>query len=106
MREAIGQIMKTRTRDKWCAALEGTDACFAPVLAIAEAPLHAHAASRAAFITLDGVVQPAPAPRFGRSAPDMPRPAPQVGQHTVEVLSEAGFTAAEIEALGAAAARP
>ena len=106
MREAIGQIMKTRTRDKWCAALEGTDACFAPVLAIAEAPLHAHAASRAAFITLDGVVQPAPAPRFGRSAPDMPRPAPQVGQHTVEVLSEAGFTAAEIDALGAAAARP
>jgi alpha-methylacyl-CoA racemase len=68
--------------------------------------MHAHAASRAAFITLDGVVQPAPAPRFDRSVPDTPKPAPEVGQHTVEVLSEAGFTRAEIEALGTVAARP
>ena len=100
MREAIARIVKTRTRDDWCAALEGTDACFAPVLSISEAPLHAHAQARGAFITLDGVVQPAPAPRFGRSVPDAPRPTPQVGQHTEEVLAEAGFTPAEIEALG------
>jgi alpha-methylacyl-CoA racemase len=106
MRDAIGQIIKTRTRDEWCAALEGTDACFAPVLSLTEAPLHAHAASRNAFITVGGVVQPAPAPRFDRSTPDMPRPAPQVGQHTMEVLSEAGFTRAEIEALVVAASRP
>ncbi len=106
MREAIRQIIKTKTRDAWCALLEGTDACFAPVLSIAEAPQHAHAASRNAFITLDGVVQPAPAPRFDRSVPEQPKPAPEVGQHTVEVLSEAGFTRAEIEALRTAAARP
>ncbi len=106
MREAIAAIIKMKTRDEWCVLLEGTDACFAPVLSIAEAPLHAHAASRAAFITLDGVVQPAPAPRFDRSVPDTPKPAPEVGQHTVEVLSEAGFTPAEIEALHTAAARP
>jgi alpha-methylacyl-CoA racemase len=104
MRTAIAAIVKTKTRDDWCALLEGTDACFAPVLAIAEAPLHAHAASRNAFITLDGVVQPAPAPRFDRSVPDTPKPAPEVGQHTVEVLSEAGFTRAEIDALVASAA--
>jgi alpha-methylacyl-CoA racemase len=104
MREAIRQIIKTKTRDEWCALLEGTDACFAPVLSIAEAPQHAHAASRNAFITLDGVVQPAPAPRFDRSVPDMPKPAPEVGQHTVEVLSEAGFTPAEIDALRTMAA--
>jgi alpha-methylacyl-CoA racemase len=66
--------------------------------------MHAHAASRNAFITLDGVVQPAPAPRFDRSVPDMPKHAPEVGQHTVEVLSEAGFTRAEIDALVASAA--
>ena len=106
MREAIAGIIKTKTRAGWCALLEGTDACFAPVLSLAEAPTHAHAASRNAFITLDGVVQPAPAPRFDRSTPELPRPAPEVGQHTVEVLSEAGFTRAEIEALGAATPRP
>ncbi|KNZ32915.1 MAG: carnitine dehydratase [Methylibium sp. NZG] len=104
MREAVGRIIKTKTRDEWCALLEGTDACFAPVLSIAEAPQHAHAASRNAFITIDGVVQPAPAPRFDRSTPEPPRPAPEVGQHTVEVLSEAGFTAAEIAALTASGA--
>ena len=77
MREAIAAIVKTKTRDEWCALLEGTDACFAPVLSIAEAPLHAHAASRNAFITLDGVVQPAPAPRFDRSVPDSRSPRPR-----------------------------
>jgi alpha-methylacyl-CoA racemase len=106
MRDAIAAIVMAKTRDQWCALLEGTDACFAPVLSFAEAPAHAHAASRHAFITLDGVVQPAPAPRFDRSAPDPPKPAPEVGQHTVEVLSEAGFTRAEIDALTVAATRP
>ena len=105
MREAIADIIQTRSRDEWCALLEGTDACFAPVLSIAEAPLHAHARSRDAFIEIDGVVQPAAAPRFGRSRPDAPRPNPAVGQHTEEVLAEAGFTRAEIDAfIGAARA--
>ncbi len=103
MREAIADIIQTRSRDEWCALLEGTDACFAPVLSIAEAPLHAHARSRGAFIEIDGVVQPAAAPRFGRSTPDAPRPNPAVGQHTDEVLAEAGFTRAEIDALVGAA---
>jgi alpha-methylacyl-CoA racemase len=101
MREAIAQIIATRTRDEWCALLEGSDACFAPVLSFAEAPGHAHAQARAGFIELDGVMQPAPAPRFDRSMPDRPRPPPEIGQHTEEVLAEAGFTRAEIAALSA-----
>jgi alpha-methylacyl-CoA racemase len=102
MREAITAAVRQKTRDEWCAVLEGSDACFAPVLSMAEAPLHAHAQAREAFVTIDGVVQPAPAPRFGRSQPAPPRPAPTVGEHTAEVLAEAGFGADEITALQAA----
>jgi alpha-methylacyl-CoA racemase len=101
MRDEIARLIKAKTRDEWCTLLEGTDACFAPVLSIAEAPHHAHAQSRGGFISIDGVVQPAPAPRFDRSTTGMPRPAPQVGQHTEEVLAEAGFTRSEIDALRA-----
>jgi alpha-methylacyl-CoA racemase len=102
MRDVIATLMRARTRDEWCALLEGTDACFAPVLAFEEAPLHAHARAREAFVTLDGVVQPAAAPRFARSQPAPPRPAPAVGEHTASVLAEAGWAADEIAALQAA----
>ena len=102
MRDTLSAVFAGRTRDEWCALLEGSDACFAPVLSMAEAPQHAHSSSRQAFITIDGVVQPAPAPRFGRSVPPRPKPAPESGAHTAEVLAEAGFSPAEIEALGAA----
>ncbi|MEJ8826091.1 CaiB/BaiF CoA-transferase family protein [Variovorax humicola] len=68
----MADIFKTRTRDEWCAVLEGTDACFAPVLDWDEAPGHHHNQARQAFVTIDGVVQPAPAPRFSRTAPDQP----------------------------------
>jgi alpha-methylacyl-CoA racemase len=99
MREAITALMKSRTRDDWCTVLEGSDACFAPVLDFDEAPKHAHAAERQGFITLGGVVQPAPAPRFDRSVPESPRDAPRTGQHTRLVLAEAGLDAAAIDAL-------
>jgi len=106
MREAIAAAVRQHTRDEWCARLDGSDACFAPVLSFDEAPMHAHARARAAFVTVDGVVQPAPAPRFDRTPAALPRPAPQPGQHTEEVLPEAGFSAAEVAALrGAGAAR-
>ena len=104
MRAAIAAAVRLHTRDEWCARLEGSDACFAPVLSFEEAPLHAHARARAAFVTVDGVVQPAPAPRFDRTPAAQPRPAPQPGQHTDEVLLEAGFSAAEIAALRTAGA--
>jgi alpha-methylacyl-CoA racemase len=99
MRAAIAQAIKQRTRDAWCQLLEGTDACFAPVLSFGEAPGHAHAAQRQAFVDVAGVVQPAPAPRFDRTPADLPRPAPQVGQHSDEVLQEAGYSAADVAAL-------
>jgi alpha-methylacyl-CoA racemase len=73
MRQAISGLLRGKTRDEWCALLEGSDACFAPVLSIEEAPAHAHARSRAGFVEVAGVVQPAPAPRFGRSTTDAPR---------------------------------
>ncbi len=63
----LADIFRTRTRDAWCALLEGSDACFAPVLDWDEAPQHAHNRARETFVTLDGVVQPAPAPRFSRT---------------------------------------
>lgn len=70
----LADIFLTRTRDEWCALLEGTDACFAPVLDWDEAPRHAHNVARGTFVTLDGVVQPAPAPRFSGTPPDLPMP--------------------------------
>lgn len=101
MREAIAAKMRARTRDAWCAVLEGTDACFAPVLAFDEAPSHRHARERGAFIEIDGVVQPAPAPRFDRTPAGMPRGAPAAGAHSDEILAEAGYDAAAIAALRA-----
>jgi alpha-methylacyl-CoA racemase len=69
LRERLAAIFRTRTRDAWCAALEGTDACFAPVLDWSEAPRHPHNVARGTFVTVEGVVQPAPAPRFSRTRP-------------------------------------
>ena len=99
MREAITRIVSSRDRDAWCALLEGSDACFAPVLSVAEAADHPHARERAAFVEIDGVRQPAPAPRFSRSTPSTPTAGPEAGAHTEAVLAEAGFSAAEIAAL-------
>jgi alpha-methylacyl-CoA racemase len=99
MRESISSILRGKTRDEWSALLEGSDACFAPVLTLTEAAEHPHARERAAFIDIGGVRQPAPAPRFSRSAPSTPAAAPEAGAHTEAVLAEAGFSAAEIAAL-------
>jgi len=104
MRAAITAAVRTRTRDAWCTLLEGSDACFAPVLALTEAPHHAHAVARQAFISIDGVVQPAAAPRFDRTPAGTPRRAPRVGEHTAELLAEAGFSAGQVAALVAAGA--
>jgi len=99
MRDAIATAVAQRTRDEWCQKLEGSDTCFAPVLSFDEAAAHRHAHERGAFVEVDGVVQPAPAPRFDRTPSGTPKPAPRVGQHTAEVLQEAGYAAGEITAL-------
>jgi alpha-methylacyl-CoA racemase len=74
MRETLTAKFRTHTRAQWCELLEGTDACFAPVLTMAEAPNHPHAAQRQAFGEVGGVRQPMPAPRFSRSEPAQPTP--------------------------------
>jgi alpha-methylacyl-CoA racemase len=102
MRAAIAAAVRQRTRDAWCEALEGSDTCFAPVLDFDEAPQHRHARARGAFVDVGGMLQPAPAPRFDRTPAGHPRPAPEVGQHTDELLREAGCSAEDIAALRAA----
>jgi alpha-methylacyl-CoA racemase len=67
MKQKMTAVFKTKTRDEWCAIMQGTDVCFAPVLSLSEAPDHPHMAERKVFVTHDGVVQPAPAPRFSRT---------------------------------------
>jgi alpha-methylacyl-CoA racemase len=104
MRAAMVSAVKQRTRQAWCERLEGRDACFAPVLNFDEAAAHPHALARGAFVSVDGVRQPAPAPRFSRTPAEHPRPAPNPGQHSEELLREAGFTEPEMAALRAAGA--
>lgn len=99
LRQRLAKVFRTRTRDEWCAAMEGSDACFAPVLDWDEAPAHAHNRARQTFIDIDGVVQPAPAPRFSRSVADLPRAPAQVGADGAAVLREWGFSAEEVEGL-------
>jgi len=93
---------KTKTRAEWCALLEGTDACFAPVLSWREAPSHPHLHSRGTFCEIDGVVQPAVAPRFSRSTPKAPtRPQDVTPEGTGRALAE-WLGPGEIAALRAA----
>jgi alpha-methylacyl-CoA racemase len=99
LRERLAAVFRTRTRDEWTALLEGTDACVAPVLSLAEAPAHPHNRERGAFVEVGGVTQPAPAPRFSRTRPPAPAPPPRAGEHTDAVLADWGFTRAEIDAL-------
>ena len=101
MREKLAQLFRTRTRSEWCKLLEGIDACFAPVLDFAEAPSHPHNKARGTFVEIDGVLQPAPAPRFSRTPGEAGSAAIAIGQHSEEVLLQAGFTAADVARLTA-----
>jgi alpha-methylacyl-CoA racemase len=95
----VAEIFKTRTRDEWSAIMEGTDVCYAPVLDLDEAPEHTHLKQRKTFVEAAGVIQPAPAPRFSRTAPELVRPPSFEGQHTDEVLADFGFDAERVAAL-------
>lgn len=98
-RAAFAEAFRKRTRDEWCALLEGTDVCFAPVLSMTEAPHHPHMAARGTFVEVGGVVQPAPAPRFSRSRPAIQSPPPAPGEHTREMLAAWGLPAEEVSRL-------
>ena len=104
LRKRLAETFMTRTRQEWCDLLEGTDACFAPVLRLGEAPQHPHNVERATFVERDGIVHPAPAPRLSRTPGAIAGPAPRPGQHTVGALADWGFDPAEIDGLRAAGA--
>jgi len=99
LKRKFANMFALRPRDAWCALLEGTDTCFAPVLDMAEVPRHPHNAARKTFIEVAGVTQPAPAPRFSRTRPDIPSPPPAPGQHGAEILADWGWSAQAIAAL-------
>jgi alpha-methylacyl-CoA racemase len=94
----LAEVFKTRRFDEWRDLLEGTPTCFAPVLTLEEAPAHPHNVERGTFITVDGVVQPAPAPRFSRTPAEMPR-STSAGTDTAEILLGWGFDRDEADAI-------
>ncbi|MDO8295384.1 MAG: CaiB/BaiF CoA-transferase family protein [Caulobacter sp.] len=100
----LAAVLATKTQAEWCAIMDATDICFAPVLTLDEAPRHPHNVARETFVTLDGVVQPAPAPRFSATPGAIQGPPPKIGAHNDEALAQWGFSAAEIEALKASGA--
>jgi alpha-methylacyl-CoA racemase len=102
LRERVGAIFRTRTRDEWCAVFAGAETCFAPVLSRDEAAADPHLAARGTIVTRDGLRQPAPAPRFDATPATLPPPRPRPGEHGDAVLTELGLDAAEIATLRAA----
>ncbi len=102
MKARLAGVLRTRTRDEWCRLFEGTDACLAPVLEPDEAAQHPHNQARGSFTEVAGVRQPAPAPRFSRTHPEIAGPPPRPGADTEAALADWGFTSAEIAELQAA----
>ncbi len=103
-REKLAAVFKTKSRDQWCRELEGSDCCFAPVLPLSEAAEHPHMKARGTFVDIDGVVQPAPAPRFSRSQAEIQGPPRRAGEDSRTVLLSCGFSEEEIEELSVAGA--
>lgn len=95
----LAAIFETRTRAQWCELLEGSDACFAPVLAPLDAPKHPHNRARATFVDIGGVVQPAPAPRFSATPAALPRAPHTADDGALEQVRRWGVPASELDAL-------
>ena len=99
LKTVLAEVFRQKTRDEWCELLEGTDVCFAPVLSLREAPTHPHNVARRTYVEVDGLTQPAPAPRFDRTPSEVRHGNRPLGSDTEAVLAEAGFGEAEIDAL-------
>lgn len=97
LKERLREVMKKKSRDEWCAIMEATDVCFAPVLTMSEAAAHPHNVERKTFININGHMQPAPAPRFSRTVPTVERPSAHPGQHSADILRDWGI--ADVDAL-------
>ena len=105
-KEELQEIFKSKTRDEWCDIMEGSDVCFAPVLSVFEAPEHPHNKARQTFLEVDGIMQPAPSPRFSRTVPSISHGARVAGEDSVSVLKDCGFDDGEISELRASAVIP
>jgi alpha-methylacyl-CoA racemase len=106
LKHRFAEVFKTKTRDQWCEILEGSDACFAPVLDFVEAPNHPHNIARSTFIEIDGNMQPGIAPRFSRSECEKPQKPQAEGNDTESVLSSLGLSDDEIQQLRSCGAVP
>lgn len=104
LRDKLAAVIATKTRDEWCALMDGTDVCFAPVLSMDEAPSHPHNAARETFVEVGGVVQPAPAPRFSATPGKIQGPPPKIGADNDAALADWGFSAGMIADLKASGA--
>lgn len=104
LHDKLAAVIKTKTQAEWCAIMDATDVCFAPVLTMDEAPRHPHNAARQTFVEVAGVTQPAPAPRFSATPGAIQGPPPKIGGHNDEALADWGFGPAAIEALKASGA--
>ena len=104
LKETLRAVFATKTQAEWCQIMEGTDVCFAPVLTMSQAAAHPHNVERKTFIEIDGVTQPAPAPRFSRSTTQVSTPPAHPGQHTREILADWGIPQDRIEQLIASGA--
>ncbi|WP_372865676.1 CaiB/BaiF CoA transferase family protein [Spongiibacter sp.] len=93
LKAKLAEVIKTKTREQWCEIMEGSDVCFAPVLSMNEAPEHPHNVARQSYIDVGGVVQPAPAPKFERTAPQVQHPPHQAGADSEQLLAELGYNA-------------
>lgn len=102
LKQSLARVFKEKTRDQWCAIMEGTDVCFAPVLSLSEAPEHPHNKARNGFLQVDGYTQPAPAPRFDRTPPEMRGGARVAGEDSRSILADFGLASERIEQLLAA----
>ena len=99
LKDRLTALFKTKTREEWCNIMEMTDVCFAPVLSMSEAPQHPHNAARQTFVEADGVMQPAPAPRYSATVTDAPRMTKAAD--TDAILAELGYPAEKLDALKA-----
>lgn len=104
MTEKLKELFLTKTRDEWCKIMENTDICFAPVLSLEEAPDYPHNKERNAFVEIEGVMHPAPAPRFSATPSSIKGPTPKTGIHTEEVMLDWGISREEVNALRAGGA--
>lgn len=99
LKSKLADVIKQKTQQQWCDLMEGTDVCFAPVLSLKDAPKHRHISARNTFMTLDGMEQPSPAPRFSRTAPVQEQPGVVAGTHSRQVCQAMGFSDQEIDQL-------